>query len=129
MKKSKPCGSQTARSIIRTQMPTGVWYDWRHRCARFVDDYCFRLPPLLEHAGLLPDCQPDPRPMLDRLGEDLARLIQVAAGVEHALEPAFLNLLLDLVVVAMVRQQRLVGFFVGPICSWLHLSQSLARYT
>ena len=18
----------------------GVWYDWRHRCARFVDDYC-----------------------------------------------------------------------------------------
>ena len=78
---------------------------------------------------LLSDGQSNPWPVLDFGEINRLRFSQVAASVEHALEPAFLNLLLDLVVVAMVRQQRLVGFFVGPICSWLHLSQSLARYT
>ena len=65
--------------------------------------------PLLQDARPLPDGQPYPRPMLDRPGKDLPRLVEVAAGVEHALDPgAVLGPLVDLVVVAVVRKQRLV---------------------
>jgi hypothetical protein len=54
--------------------------------------------------------------MVDRRGEDLSRLIQIAACVEHALDPgAVLGSFLDLVEVAVVRNQRLVGLFVGPL--------------
>ena len=42
--------------------------------------------PLLQHQGPLPDSQSDPRPMLDRLGEDRLRLIQVAPGIEHVVD-------------------------------------------
>jgi hypothetical protein len=42
--------------------------------------------------------------MVDRRGEDLPRLVEVAAGIEHLLDPgAVLGPLLDLVVVAVVR--------------------------
>ena len=52
--------------------------------------------------------------MLDRCGEDLSRLVQIAAGIEHALDlAAILGPLLDLVVIAVVRDQRLSGLFVG----------------
>jgi hypothetical protein len=54
--------------------------------------------------------------MLDRHGEYLRRLVELAPGIEHALDPgAFLGLLLDLVVVVVVRELRLVGLFVGPV--------------
>jgi hypothetical protein len=42
--------------------------------------------PLPQHQRPLPDGQPDPQPMLDRRGEDLPRLVQAAAGIEHALD-------------------------------------------
>jgi hypothetical protein len=48
--------------------------------------------------------------------EDLPRLIQAAAGVQHAVNLGpVLHPLLDLVVIAVVRNQRFVCFFVGPI--------------
>jgi hypothetical protein len=51
--------------------------------------------------------------MVDRRGEDLPRLVEVAAGIEHSLDlGAVLGPLLDLLV-AVVSNQRLVGFFVG----------------
>ena len=59
------------------------------------------------HERPLPDGEPDKRPMVDRLGEDLPRLVQVAAGVQHVVNPrAVLSPLLDLVKVAVVRDER-----------------------
>jgi hypothetical protein len=75
-----------------------------------------RCRPLLQDARPLPYGQPYPGQMLDRRGEDLRRLVEVAPGINHALDPgAFLGLLLDLVVVVVVREKRLVGLFVGPV--------------
>jgi hypothetical protein len=53
--------------------------------------------------------------MLDRRGENLARLVQVAAGKEHTIDlGAVLGPLLDLVEVAVVRDQRLASLFGEP---------------
>jgi hypothetical protein len=54
--------------------------------------------------------------MVDRLREDLPRLIQIVAGVEHVIDlgPVF-RPLLDLVEVAVVRDRRVVGLFLGPV--------------
>jgi hypothetical protein len=41
--------------------------------------------PLLRRLRPLPDGQPDPRPMLDHRGEDLPRLVQLTAGIEHVM--------------------------------------------
>ena len=69
----------------------------------------------MQHPRPLSDSQFNPWPVL-YFGEiNRLRFSQVAASVEQGLEPAFLGPLLDLVVVTMIRQQRLVGFFVGPI--------------
>ena len=52
--------------------------------------------------------------MLDRRHEDRLRLIQVAPGIEHVVDlGAVLGPLLDLVKVAVVRDQRLISLFVG----------------
>jgi hypothetical protein len=52
--------------------------------------------------------------MLDRRREYLTRLIQVASGVEHVVDlGTVLGPLFDLVEVARVRDQRLIGFSVG----------------
>ena len=57
-----------------------------------------RLRPLLQHQRLLTDGQPDARPMVDRLGEDLARLVQTPAGIQHVFDIGpILGPLLDLV--------------------------------
>jgi len=50
--------------------------------------------------------------MVDRSGEDLPRLFKVATGVQHPIDlgPIF-GPLLDLVEIAVVRNQRIVGFF------------------
>jgi hypothetical protein len=53
--------------------------------------------------------------VLDCGGEYLLCLIEIAAGIEHALNAPILRPLLDLVEVAMVGEQRRVGFFVGPV--------------
>jgi len=51
--------------------------------------------------------------MLDRRGEDFPRLIEIAAGKEHAVDlGAILRPLLDLVVIAVVRDHRLVRLLV-----------------
>ena len=45
------------------------------------------------HSGILlryikkETLEPDTRPMVDRLGEDLPRLVQVAAGIQHVVNP------------------------------------------
>jgi hypothetical protein len=55
----------------------------------------------------------DPQPMLDRRGEDLPRLVQAAAGIEHALDlGAILGPLLDLVEVAVVRDEWVISLFI-----------------
>ena len=35
-----------------------------------------------------PNGQPDPRPILDRRGQDFPRLVQATAGVEHPIDLA-----------------------------------------
>ena len=51
--------------------------------------------------------------MVDRRGEDLPRIVKAAAGIEHALDVgAIFGPLLDLVEVAVVRDQRIVRLFV-----------------
>jgi hypothetical protein len=53
--------------------------------------------------------------MVDRRGEDLPRLVEVAAGTEHVVDlGAVLGPFLDLVEITVVRDQRLVGLFGGP---------------
>jgi hypothetical protein len=69
-----------------------------------------------KHARPLPNGQPDTWPMVDRRGEDLPRLVEVAAGEQHPIDLGpVLGPFLDLVEIAAVRNQRLVGLFVGPI--------------
>jgi hypothetical protein len=64
----------------------------------------------------VPNCQPDPWPVLHGLRENVFRLFEVIAGVQHAVDfAAVLGPLLDLVVIAVVRQEGIVGLFVGPI--------------
>jgi hypothetical protein len=54
--------------------------------------------------------------MTDRFGEYLAGFIQVAAGVEHAVDlDAVLRPLFDLVEIVLVREKRVVGFFIGQV--------------
>jgi hypothetical protein len=50
------------------------------------------------------------------VSENLLRPTKVAAGIQHAIDlAAVLRSLLDLVVIAIVRQQQIVGFFIGPV--------------
>jgi hypothetical protein len=59
--------------------------------------FLLRRPPL-NHAHSLPDRQPNPWPMLDRLLEYPSRFVEIVAGVEHAIDlAAVLGPLLDLV--------------------------------
>ena len=43
--------------------------------------------PLVKHPHPLADRQPDARPMLGRPLEDAARLVEIAAGVQHEFDP------------------------------------------
>jgi hypothetical protein len=72
------------------------------RDARRLVAHSFR--PLLQHTGPLPDGQPDARPMLNRRLEYRPSPTEIAAGIEHALDPACLGPLLDLVIIAVIRQ-------------------------
>jgi hypothetical protein len=51
----------------------------------------------------------------DRRIEFRLRSTETAASVQRALDSTVLRPLLDLVVIAVIRQQRFVGFFVGLI--------------
>jgi hypothetical protein len=64
----------------------------------------------------LPDGQPYARAMLNCRCEDLLRFAEIAAREKQAVNlAAIARPLLYLVEVTMVGNQRLVGFFVGPI--------------
>jgi hypothetical protein len=83
----------------------------RRASSRYV---CRR--PLLQRTRPLPDGHADTRSVLGPAVKDPLGLFQAAAGEQqfgYALTVA--RPLLDLVEVAVVRNQRLVGFFVGPI--------------
>jgi hypothetical protein len=72
--------------------------------------------PLLQHERPLPHRQPDPRPVLGSFCENLLGLFEVVAGVQKAVDlRAVLGPLLDLVKVAIVREERVVGFLFRPI--------------
>jgi hypothetical protein len=74
-----------------------------------------RRPPL-QYSRSLPDGQVDPRPVLNRLREDIPRLVEAVAGIEQAIDRRSVSRpLLDLIEVVGVRNQRVVSFFVGPI--------------
>jgi hypothetical protein len=74
------------------------------------------LRPLLQHARPLPDGQPDARPVLDCRFKHGLSPKKTVASIKHALDlAAVLSPLLDLEVVAVVGDQRLVGFFVRQI--------------
>jgi hypothetical protein len=54
--------------------------------------------------------------MPDGLRENFASLLKIIAGVQEPVDfRAILGPLLDLVVIAVVREGPIVGFFVGPI--------------
>ena len=54
--------------------------------------------------------------MLDRLLEERTRLVEVVAGVEHAIDlRAVTRPLLQLIEVALVCFERIVGLFVGQV--------------
>src|SRR5262249_37860650 len=73
----------------------------------------FLLWPPLQNTRSLPDRYPDPRPVLDGVGKDFLRLAKIIAGMKQAIDShAIPRPLLDLVEVADVRNQRVVGFFV-----------------
>jgi hypothetical protein len=71
---------------------------------------------MLQDARPLSDSQLDARPVLDGRDKDFSRLVEVVAGVQQGINmhavpaPRF-----DLVEVAQVGVERIVGLFVGPI--------------
>jgi hypothetical protein len=72
--------------------------------------------PLTQHARALADSQPDPRPVFDRVFEQLTSLFEIVAGVKEAIDlAAVFGPLFDLVEVAMVRDERVISLFVGPM--------------
>jgi len=62
--------------------------------------------------------------VLDRGGEQPASLVEIIAGVKEALDlRAVLGPLLNLVEIAIVREERIVGLLVGPIV--IHDAQAI----
>ena len=73
----------------------------------------FLLRPPLQNMRSLPDRYPDLRPVLDGVGKDFLRLAKTIAGIKQAIDShAVPRPLLDLVEIAIIRAQRLVGLFV-----------------
>jgi hypothetical protein len=72
--------------------------------------------PLPQHARALADSQSDPRPVFDRVFEHLTSLFKIVAGVNEAIDlAAVFGPIFDLVEVAMVRDERVICFLLGPI--------------
>ena len=69
--------------------------------------------PLLRNPRSLPDGQPDTRAVLHSHGEDFLRSPEIIAGVKQGIDfRAVPRPLLDLVEIAIIRAQRIVGLFV-----------------
>src|SRR6516165_7172833 len=72
--------------------------------------------PLLKHACPLPDCQPDSRSVLYRLCKNVPRFVEIIAGIQQPVDlRTVFGPLLQLVKIAVVRIERIVCLFVGPI--------------
>jgi hypothetical protein len=72
--------------------------------------------PLPQHARALADSHSDPRPEFDRVFEQLTSLFEIGAGVKEAIDlAAVFGPLSELVEVAMVRDERVICFLLGPI--------------
>jgi hypothetical protein len=72
--------------------------------------------PLIEHPRPLPNGYSGARAYPDVVGEDGACLVEVIARVDHAQDTLIvLGPKLDLVEIAVVRIQRVVGLLVGPV--------------
>ena len=85
--------------------------------------------PLLQHARPLPDGQPNPRPVLDGGGKNGLRFTQIVARIEQIFDlHAVADPLLDLVVISVVRKERIVGFFVGRRCALRHIHRNPAGH-
>ena len=70
--------------------------------------------PLLQHARSLPDCQPRPGSPLDEAFEDTLGLSETVPSEQHFLDLlAVPGPLLNVVEVAAVGVDRIIGFFVG----------------
>ena len=75
----------------------------------------FLLRPPSQNMRSLPDRYPDLRPVLDGVGKDFLRLAKTIAGIKQAMELVRAILprpLLDLLEIAIIRAQRIVGLFV-----------------
>ena len=76
----------------------------------------FLVRPSLQNARSLADRYPDPRQVLDGVSKDFLRLAKIIADIEQAIDfHAVAGPLFDLVVIAVVREERIVSLFVGPI--------------
>ena len=78
----------------------------------------FLVRPSLQNARSLPDRYPDPRQVLDGVSKDFLRLAKIIADIEQAIDfHAVAGPLLDLVEIAMVRDQQVVSLFVRPVAN------------
>ncbi len=78
--------------------------------------------PLIEHSRPLPNGDPGARAYPDVAGEDGARLVEITPSIQHAQNPLrVLGPQLDLVEIAIVCVQRVVGLLVGPVAHWRRL--------
>src|SRR6516225_6529558 len=76
----------------------------------------FLVRPSLQNARSLADRYPDPRQVLDGVSKDFLRLAKIIADIEQAIDfHAVAGPLLDLVEIAMVRDQQVVSLFVRPV--------------
>jgi hypothetical protein len=83
------------------------------RSLRIASAPPFLLGPSLQNARSQSDRYPDPRPVLDGVGKDFLRLAKIIAGIQQAIDShAVLRPLLDLVEIAIISKQRIVGLFV-----------------
>ena len=82
----------------------------------------------MQHPRPLADGQPDLRPVLDCRREYVARLVEIVAGVQHAIDlAAVFRPLLDLVEAAVVRAEWVVGLLLGQSFITAGSSVSSAR--
>jgi hypothetical protein len=78
--------------------------------------------PLVKHPHPLADRQPDARPMLGRPLEDVARLVEIAGGVQHEFDPQSVPApFFDLVEVPAVGVARVIGLLVRQVAHRAHL--------
>jgi hypothetical protein len=85
--------------------------------------------PLLQYTCALADGQPDLRPVPECIGEDVLRPTKIATGIQQAVDSRpVCGPFLDLIEIAVVRFDRVEGFFVGPVVHCLPNERRSGRY-